>query len=177
MNRYRLIYLLSLLFWAALIVALLVVPVKSQEAEPVPPPSHEDLKLEAALSFADVYAEAREPQTYEDLFRASAAVLTDCTITYYCCEARPHICGTGTGITATGTPVTAGWTCAVDPSIIPYGSEVMVDYGDSVAFYQAQDCGGDVQGNHIDLAVETHAEALKLGVVTATVYFKEVDNE
>lgn len=177
MNRYRLSFVLALLLWAALIVALLVVPVKSQGAEPAPPPRHEDLKLEAALSFADVNAEAREPQTYEDLFRASAAVLTDCTVTYYCCEARPHICGTGTGITATGTPVTAGWTCAVDPSIIPFGSEVMVDYGDSVAFYQAQDCGAAVQGNHIDLAVETHAEALQQGTKTAIVYFKEVDTE
>lgn len=174
MNRYRLIYLLSVLFWAVLITALMAVPAKSKSAEP---PSLDDVKLEAALSFADVNAEANEPVTYEDLFRESAAVLTDCTITHYCVEKRPHICGTGGGITATGTPVTAGWTCAVDPSVIPYGSEVMVDYGDSVAFYKAQDCGAAIQGNHIDLAVESHAEALERGTLTATVYFQEGESK
>lgn len=175
MNRYRLIYLLSVLLWLALIVALLVVPVKSQEAPAESPPSAADLTLDAVLSFADVTAEAREPQTYEDLFRESASVIPDCIITHYCVEQYPHICGTGDGITATGVPATADWTCAVDPSIIPYGSEVMVDYGDSVAFYKAQDCGGAVQGNHIDLAVESHAEALERGLTTATVYFKEAN--
>lgn len=151
MNRYRLIYLLSVLGWLALIAALLSVPAQSRETAAEDPPSLDDVKLEAALSFADVYAEAQEPVTYADRFRESATVLTDCTITFYRCEARPHICGTGDGITATGTPVIVGWTCAVDPSVIPYGSEVMVDYGDSVAFYKAQDCGGAIQGNHIDL--------------------------
>lgn len=176
MNRYRLIYLLSLLFWAALITALLLVPAKSQEAEQTPP-TLEDMKLEAVLSFADVNAEAAQPLTYEDLFRDTATVLTDCTITYYCAEQRPHICGTGSGLTATGTPVTPGWTCAVDPGIIPYGSEVMVDFGDRVEFYKAQDCGGAVRGNHIDLAVDTHANALQKGTQTATVYVMEVSDE
>lgn len=175
--RPRLSLILSIILWAVLIAALLVVPAESKEADQPDPPAPKDLMQEAALSFADVNAEAAQPLTYEDLFRDTATVLTDCTITYYCAEQRPHICGTGSGLTATGTPVTPGWTCAVDPGIIPYGSEVMVDYGDSVAFYKAQDCGGAIQGNHIDLAVQTHAEALKLGVKTATVYFKEVDHE
>lgn len=174
--RPKLSLILSIILWAVLIAALLVVQAKSQEAEQTPP-TLEDMKLEAVLSFADVNAEAHEPQTCEDLFRASAAVLTDCTITYYCAEQRPHICGTGSGLTATGTPVTPGWTCAVDPGIIPYGSEVMVDFGDRVEFYKAQDCGGAVKGNHIDLAVDTHANALQKGTQTATVYVMEVSDE
>lgn len=169
--RPRLSLLLSIIMWALLIALLMVVPAESKEADMPAPPAPKELMREAALSFADVSAEAAEPLTYEDLFRASAAVLTECTITYYCCEARPHICGTGTGLTATGTAVTAGWTCAVDPSIIPYGSEVMVDFGDRVEFYKAQDCGGSVKGNHIDLAVERHEEAEMLGIKYATIYF------
>ena len=86
------------------------------------------------------------------------------------------LCGTGDGITATGVPVTPDWTCAVDPSVIPFGADVMVDYGDSVAFYKAQDGGGAIKSNHIDLAVDTHQNALKAGKTTATVYWMEDTN-
>lgn len=171
--RPRLSLILSIILWAVLIAALLVVPAESKEADQPDPPAPKELMQEAALSFADVNAEAAQPLTYEDLFRDTATVLPDCTITYYCAEQRPHICGTGSGLTATGTPVTPGWTCAVDPGIIPYGSEVMVDFGDRVEFYKAQDCGGAVRGNHIDLAVDTHANALQKGTQTATVYVME----
>ena len=131
----------------------------------------EDAMLEAALAAADVNKPAAEPVTYEDLFRQNGNRIDDCRITHYCCEPYAHICGDGDGLTATEVPVTPYWTCAVDPSVIPYGAEVMVDYGDSVAFYKAQDCGSGVDGRHIDLAVETHAEADQLGVKYATVYW------
>lgn len=134
------------------------------------------MKLDAVLSFADVNAEAQEPVTYEDQFRTNAAVIEDCTVTFYCTEKYTHICGEGHGITYSGVPVTAGWTCAVDPSVIPLGSEVMVDYGDHVEFYKAQDTGGAIKGNHIDLAVESHELAVQLGTKTAAVYFMEVDH-
>lgn len=175
--RPRFSLILSIILWAVLIAALLVVPAESREAAQPDPPAPKELMQEAALSFTDVNAEAAQPLTYEDLFRDTATVLTDCTITYYCAEQRPHICGTGSGLTATGTPVTPGWTCAVDPGIIPYGSEVMVDFGDRVEFYKAQDCGGAVMGNHIDLSVDTHANALQKGTQTATVYVMEVSDE
>ena len=82
-------------------------------------------------------------------------------ITHYCCEARKHICGTGSGITATGTQVTAGRTIAVDPKVIPYGTNVYIEgYGWRIA----EDCGGAVKKKHIDVAVETHKEALAMGV-------------
>lgn len=119
----------------------------------------------------DVNAEAQEPMTYEDWFRENATVVEGCKLTHYCTELRPHICGTGDGVTSTGVPVTAYWSCAVDPSVIPYGAEVMVDYGDEVQFWKAQDCGPWVKGNHIDLAVETHTEAETLGIKYATVYW------
>lgn len=107
-----------------------------------------------------------------DALRGFDGVLTDCTVTYYCCEKRPHICGGGTGKTATGTDVTAGRSAAVDPGVIPLGAEIFVDYGDGVLHsYIAEDTGSAVGGAHIDLAVETHAEALELGVRTAKVWW------
>lgn len=172
-NRTALV--LSVILWALLISYLLTVPAESRTAEPPALPTPEELKREAILSLADVNAEAVEPLTYEDQFRLNGVILVDCTITYYCAEKRTHICGTGSGLTATGAPVTPGWTCAVDPRVIPYGSEVMVDFGDRVEFYKAQDCGGAVKGNHLDLAVDTHANALQKGTQTATVYVMEVD--
>ncbi len=112
-------------------------------------------------------------ETMEDKLKAANSI-EGCTITYYCCELRPHICGTGDGITASGAPVEAGVSCAVDPSRIPLGSKVVVDYGDGVLHeYVAQDVGAWVNGAHIDLAVATHDEALQMGRKTATVYWME----
>jgi 3D (Asp-Asp-Asp) domain-containing protein len=82
-------------------------------------------------------------------------------LTHYCTEKREHICGTGAGITATGTQVTSGRTIAVDPSVIPYGTEMYIEgYGWRIA----EDCGGSVKGNHIDIAVEAHSQALSMGI-------------
>ncbi len=97
-------------------------------------------------------------------------VIEHCTVTYYCAEQYEHICGTGDGITATGTEATPGLTCAVDPEVIPFGSIVMVDYGNGILHeYIAQDTG--VHGKHVDLCVTLHTTALELGITEATVYW------
>jgi 3D (Asp-Asp-Asp) domain-containing protein len=89
------------------------------------------------------------------------------TITHYCCEQYPHICGEGAGLTASGTKVQAGISIAVDRSKIPFGSKVYIEgYGTRIA----QDVGGGVKGNHIDIAVKTHEEAESLGTVTRDVW-------
>lgn len=107
-----------------------------------------------------------------DELRGFDGVVHNCTVTYYCCEKRPHICGGGTGKTATGTDVTAGRSAAVDPNVIPLGAEIYVDYGDGILHqYIAEDTGSAIGGAHIDLAVETHDEALQLGTAFATVWW------
>ena len=57
--------------------------------------------------------------------------------------------------------------------MIPLWADVLVDYGDGAGLrrYRAEDTGGAVKGNHIDLCVGSHAEALQLGRRTATVYW------
>lgn len=94
----------------------------------------------------------------------------ECALTAYCCESKgnPHICGTGDGLTATGLPVAPGMV-AVDPAVIPLGSTVIID-GTS---YLAADTG--VEGLHIDIAVQTHAEALDFGTRTAKVWILKED--
>ena len=85
-------------------------------------------------------------------------------LTYYCaCEI---CCDVETGITATGTPVVEGRTIAVDPSVIPCGTQVIINGH----VFTAEDCGGAVRGNHIDIYVNDHQTALELGRGQAEVY-------
>lgn len=75
--------------------------------------------------------------------------------------------------TATGTTVRIG-TVAVDPTVVPYGTRMFILSNDGAYIYgiaTAEDCGGGVKGNHIDLYFPTDAECWAYGVRTATVYF------
>jgi 3D (Asp-Asp-Asp) domain-containing protein len=73
--------------------------------------------------------------------------------------------------TATGTVPEAGRTIAVDPDVIPLGSEVVIN-GHS---YIAEDTGGDIKGNVVDVFVESREEAKKLGVRYEKVFVREVE--
>jgi 3D (Asp-Asp-Asp) domain-containing protein len=68
--------------------------------------------------------------------------------------------------TASGTPVRWG-VIAVDPKVIPLGSRVMIDGFDNV--FVAEDTGGGVRGNHIDIYFPDVASALRFGVQTRTI--------
>lgn len=64
------------------------------------------------------------------------------------------------GITFTGTPVRVG-TIAVDPNVIPLGSRLFVPrYGWGIA----EDVGGAIKGQRIDVFFWTVEEALDWGV-------------
>lgn len=63
------------------------------------------------------------------------------------------------GITYTGTKATEGRTIAVDPDVIPLGSKVEIDG----VTYIAEDIGGAVDGNRLDLYFNSHDEALSWG--------------
>ena len=69
------------------------------------------------------------------------------------------------GPTATGTMPQAGRTIAVDPNVIPYGTRVLINGN----VYVAEDCGGAIVGNRIDVYFSTHSECMNFGVQTATV--------
>lgn len=88
-------------------------------------------------------------------------------VSHYCIEPHKHICGTGTGLTKLGTKVHPG-SLSVDPRIIPLGSTVMINGVE----YIAEDTGGAIKGNKVDMAVATHKEALQKGVYYAEIYLK-----
>lgn len=105
------------------------------------------------------------PQTIEEESESTSIM---CKLTAYCCENYPHICNNGDATyTATMTTPTPGRTVAVDPTLIPYGSEVTIK-GHT---YIAEDCGGAIQGNRVDILFATHEEALNFGIQYAEVQY------
>ena len=70
------------------------------------------------------------------------------------------------GITATGTTATEGRTIAVDPDVIAYGTVVYID-GQA---YVAEDCGGGIRANQIDLFFDSHEDAVQWGVQEREVF-------
>lgn len=84
------------------------------------------------------------------------------TVTAYCpCF---ECCGKTDGITATGTVAAEGRTVAVDPDVIPYGTTVFIYYENVlVGKYIAEDCGGAIKGNKLDIYFDRHEDALIWG--------------
>lgn len=74
-----------------------------------------------------------------------------------------------TGHTYTGTEPQIGRTIAVDPDVIPLGSTVLINGKE----YIAEDTGGAIKGNIIDMYVGTEAESEIIGVRYAEVKVKE----
>ncbi len=77
-----------------------------------------------------------------------------------CCDKDPS--DRWYGITATGKRARWG-TVAVDRRVIELGSKLRIEgYPDTV--FRAEDVGGAIKGNHIDVWFPSHREALKFGV-------------
>ncbi|WP_018591264.1 SH3 domain-containing protein [Terrisporobacter glycolicus] len=67
----------------------------------------------------------------------------------------------GDGVTATGTKPRWG-TIAVDPSVIPYGTKVYIPrFGKT---FIAEDCGGGIKGNKIDIFMNSESQCNSWGV-------------
>ena len=69
-------------------------------------------------------------------------------------------------LTSTGVKAQVNHTIAVDPEIIPYRSKVMIDG----QIYVAEDCGGAIKNNVIDVWVENQSNSF--GVKYTEIYIK-----
>lgn len=67
----------------------------------------------------------------------------------------------GYGITASGHIAVPQHTVAVDPRLIPLGSLLYID---GIGYRVAEDVGGAIRGQHIDLYFPNDNEAVKFGV-------------
>ena len=73
-------------------------------------------------------------------------------------------------LTHMGTKVRPG-VIAVDPKLIPLGSRVYIEFADGHGAYAtAEDTGGAIKGNRIDIAMSTVSEAYDFGMQKAKVY-------
>ncbi len=79
----------------------------------------------------------------------------------------------GGGLTASGTNARVG-AIAVDPSVIPLGSELYITSSDGSSWVYgyavAEDTGGAIKGNRIDLYFNSESECQSFGRQSAMVY-------
>lgn len=87
-------------------------------------------------------------------------------VTAYC--PKSCCCGdSADGLTATMTTATPGRTLSVDPDVIPYGTHVTIGGHE----YIAEDCGGGIKNNHVEILFASHQEALNFGVRYLEVFY------
>ena len=160
LNRpFRLLLPLALL----LLLALPPKPPPSPAAEPVPGPAVQIIPPLAERAALEPETEAEPPPEVH--------VIENCTVTWY----TENTCGKSPdhpayGITASGAPVEEGVTCAVDPEVIPLGSEVRVLYADgTVGTFRATDTG--VKGEWVDIYTPSYDYAVQCGLQRLTVYW------
>lgn len=129
---------------------------------------------------SDNIAEAKVVKpAYVEMEEPELVNLGEYKITHYCScpiccdqygENRPvDEYGNEIVYTASGAIAQAGKTIAVDPEVIPLGSTVYID-GKA---YVAEDVGGAIKGNRIDIYSSSHDEALNLGVKYSSVYMEK----
>ena len=131
-----------------------------QNAEQVRDHAVQELGVLAARVSRDQQAREEQAAAYEAL--GDWEYLGEFTITAYCpCE---DCCGRwADGVTASGLPAGPG-IVAVDRSVIPLGSTVVID-GQR---YLAADTG--VTGNRVDICMTSHEDTVAHGVRTAEVW-------
>lgn len=98
--------------------------------------------------------------------KLSYSKVLECTATAYTCEGKRW------RTTATGTEARVG-AIAVDPTVIPYGTRMYIVSTDGTIVYgvaTAEDCGGSIIGNKIDLYFDTRRECIEFGRRGCTVY-------
>lgn len=104
--------------------------------------------------------ESKQPAMQSAVFTAYA---------YCACE---KCCGKWAeyGLTASGTVPQEGRTVAVDPDVIPFGTELWID-GEGP--FVAEDTGSGINGSTIDVFCQSHTDALEWGKREVTVTWYE----
>ncbi len=119
----------------------------------------EQARREAQESANNYQGATTEPVTAKE----SGEYIGTFTVTAYCgCKK----CSAGSNKTASGTTPTEGRTIAADTSILPFGTQVVIDG----IVYTVEDRGSGVNGNHIDIFFATHKKAMEFGTRTMKVY-------
>lgn len=117
---------------------------------------------------------AETPVVLEDqILLPTGEILHYTKVDYVRATAYTHSDPGCTSTTATGTRVHHG-TVAVDPRYIPYGTRMFIMASDGSYVYgpaEAEDCGGDIKGDRVDLYLPNLEACLDFGRRRCTVYF------
>lgn len=114
----------------------------------------------AAKAAPTTPAQPQSPTSYKEVINVKATAYAP----------GPHDNDQWGSLTHLGTQVRPG-VIAVDPRIIPLGSRVYIEYPDGTGTYAtAEDTGGAIKGNRIDVAKWTVREAQDFGIQSAKVY-------
>lgn len=161
MSKYKTLRILHGFSLAALMIGITVSCGNQIQSNESGKPMGKDHPAEPMISIAEVAPDAgvgRKMPEYE---------VMEVIATAYCpCV---ECCGKSDGITASGTVAKQGRTIAVDPDIIPYGTAVEIN-GNT---YIAEDCGGAITGNRVDIFFNDHDDALVFGVQELTAFILE----
>lgn len=132
------------------------------------------LNQSAAVSEIEILVSETDSEPKEDF--AEIVSLGEFELTAYCaCSKCCGIWSKDRPLDSEGVPIVygssgerlvEGYSVAVDPSVIPYGTEIIID-GKT---YIAHDCGGAIKGNRIDIYFASHKRAVKFGRQTAEVF-------
>lgn len=177
---------LGMLMTVYIVTMLYVVKLFAMEVEPIPTITTEDVKVDELLSIrdrskmefvvedtenvVDVSSVVPEPVKSEEeqLSEQGYIKVEDARTTGYCkCE---KCCGKWSeyGLTASGVEPTQGVTVAADFSVLPVGTDIVLDG----QHYTVQDKGGAIKGTSLDVYFDSHDDAEAYAVQYKTYYYK-----
>lgn len=124
---------------------------------------------------APMEEEASDMPIIEDgyIIMPSGEILTYYKTDYVTATGYTHTDAGCDMITSTGTTVHYG-TVAVDPRFIPYGTRMLIVSHDGERYYgiaTAEDCGGAIKRDKMDLYFPTYQECIEFGRRRCTIYF------
>lgn len=150
-------WILMLLLAVNIIISACIVRDMQQAKETIAdlPVSH-NITLLCSLPSPEPVEEQAEVMTYIGTFQATA---------YCSCE---KCCGKWSGgPTASGTMPVQGRTIASDWDVLPAGTEIYID---GLGWRTVEDTGGAIQGQDIDIYMDSHEAALAWGVQEVDVW-------
>ncbi|VBB06340.1 Hypothetical protein LUCI_1571 [Lucifera butyrica] len=118
------------------------------------------MSVPATFAAAKVKTESHAPQKYQYSLNIIATAYAP----------GPHDNDQWGDLTYLGTKIRPG-VIAVDPRVIPLGSKVYIEFPDGHGIHAtAEDTGGAIKGDRIDIAKSTEAEAYDFGIQHVKVY-------
>jgi 3D (Asp-Asp-Asp) domain-containing protein len=166
--------LTSLLFLAALLAVLTIAGIFAKAANERDILQQELIRLQQENSRLKARVEELKQEKKDEL----QGRIEDWLETWEIDEAEATFytreCGTGDGITFTGTQATVGRTVAVDPVFIPLGSWLYIQ---GFGWRRAEDTGSAVRGNVVDIYVgegeKARQAALRAGRRQVKILYRE----